>query len=702
MKKFYSLVCALAIVLSASAVPQYQVKSLKKQVAIEMAKFEKQAVKVQKQDKQAISLQAATREAAAVKRAPQAKQEATNINIAEYSEKYYSDDNDVYFKLTSDDENYIFSFDILVPEGDSAVVLGQTYGLSDMIAKYSIGLDYNTYQYIIYDSVAFTKTVTNDLVRIEAFVADTAGNEYNLVYQEKEFVVTGDTIDVFFADPMDIPAFYNDGTVELVSENDDYKICLCYAYATEGSIAGTFGSDDFDYDYTSINNLEVIDAQAIATEANNRKDVEAWLLASDGNVYHVKMFFIEPTAQNFATITATNLEVNDTYASLFGAVFVDASDANNAISLTLNATAAGSGLVGTYTIGVDANGTIKDADDNEIELYSGTFTVAYNAGEYTVTGSVLGMNSTQYTLNLSYVKPAATSQETLNGAGNLYLEEYNGNNYWEALAKNADGTRYISLLAFADAPAGSYATDDLYASYCYAGKFENGDTIWYNMIDANFTIAVTGETATLNGTFLAQNENNSADVVEFTLNLTLAVVDETGGTGSEYDSEEAFKQMFPSYVVDDQYLAKYNVLIVSAQKEDNSYISLEFNVEAGATELAAGVYSITDTYTTGTVSYGYIDGYIYGSFAGFINSNDQISIPLWLLFNGTVTVYDNGVITVNAINTKGSQIECQLGQWPEGVENTEAEVVATKRIVNGQLVIEKNGVKYNAVGTVVK
>lgn len=702
MKKFYSLVCALAIVLSASAVPQYQAKSLKKQAAIEMAKFEKQAVKVQKQDKQAISLQAATREAAAVKRAPQAKQEATNINIGEAAWKYYASDGDVYFKLTSDDETYIFTFDILVAEGDSDIVLGKTYGLSDMMTNYSKGIDYNTYAYIVYDSVAFTKTVTNDLARIEAYVLDTAGNEFNVVYQEKEFVVTGDTINVFFAEPMDIPAFYNDGTVELISENDDYEICLCYAYQTAGSIAGTFNTEDFDLDYTSINNLEVLEAKAVATEANGRQDVEAWLLASDGNVYHVKMFFIEPTAQTFVNLTATNLEINDTYVDYYGVVFADASDDNNAISLTLSAEGAGASLAGTYTIGVNANGTIKDADDNEIELYSGSLTVAYNAGEYLITGTVLGMNSTQYTLNLSYVKPTATSQEALNGTGYLYLEEYNGNNYWEALAKNADGTRYISLLAFADAPAGSYATDDLYASYCYAGKFENGDTIWYNMIDANFTIAVTGETATLNGTFLAQNENNSADVVEFTLNLTLAVVDETGGTGSEYDSEEAFKQMFPSYEVDDQYLAKYNVLIVSAQKEDNSYISLEFNVEAGATELAAGVYSITDTYTTGTVSYGYIDGYIYGSFAGFINSNDQISIPLWLLFNGTVTVYDNGVITVNAINTKGSQIECQLGQWPEGVENTEAEVVATKRIVNGQLVIEKNGVKYNAVGTVVK
>ncbi len=39
---------------------------------------------------------------------------------------------------------------------------------------------------------------------------------------------------------------------------------------------------------------------------------------------------------------------------------------------------------------------------------------------------------------------------------------------------------------------------------------------------------------------------------------------------------------------------------------------------------------------------------------------------------------------------------------PTAIDNTEAEVKAVKRIVNGQLVIEKNGVKYNAQGAVVK
>lgn len=40
--------------------------------------------------------------------------------------------------------------------------------------------------------------------------------------------------------------------------------------------------------------------------------------------------------------------------------------------------------------------------------------------------------------------------------------------------------------------------------------------------------------------------------------------------------------------------------------------------------------------------------------------------------------------------------------WPTAVEDNEVEVKAIKRIVNGQLVIEKNGVLYNAQGAIVK
>ena len=40
--------------------------------------------------------------------------------------------------------------------------------------------------------------------------------------------------------------------------------------------------------------------------------------------------------------------------------------------------------------------------------------------------------------------------------------------------------------------------------------------------------------------------------------------------------------------------------------------------------------------------------------------------------------------------------------FPTAIDNNEAEVKVIKRIVNGQLVIEKNGVLFNAQGAVVK
>ena len=230
----------------------------------------------------------------------------------------------------------------------------------------------------------------------------------------------------------------------------------------------------------------------------------------------------------------TNLAIDDSYAS-WGYIWADASNDDYAIEITFTGYASVSQLVGTHDIDDIYSFEMVDANDEDVELYSGSITVANSADGVAITGSVLAMDGVQYNLNITYVKPEATSQETLTATGKMYIEEYQGYTYWQAQAISADGTRGISLLAFADQPAGSYAADDLYATYCYVGKFVNGDTTWYDMVDATIAIAVSGDVATVTGTFLAQSETTSSDVVEFTLNLTLAVVDETGGgsTGDE-------------------------------------------------------------------------------------------------------------------------------------------------------------------------
>ena len=114
------------------------------------------------------------------------------------------------------------------------------------------------------------------------------------------------------------------------------------------------------------------------------------------------------------------------------------------------------------------------------------------------------------------------------------------------------------------------------------------------------------------------------------------------------------------------------------------------------------VNKLNESYDAGTVTAGSINQYIYGSYAGSLDNEGYINIPLWLIVNGTVTVLENGVIEVAATNTWGQGIYSRLGEYPEGIENTEAGVNTVKTVRNGQLIIIKNGVEYNAQGTIVK
>lgn len=687
MKKFFSLMCAVAIALSASAAPAKVLGKSKQAEAIEAVK----TVKAH-QTLPATSLQKAERAAVAFK-APQAKHDNYNVTIEEYAENFYTTDNDVWVKLYDADGN-IYYFDIVVAAGTQELALGQTYTLSDMLVNYSYmrGADGK----IAYASASLTKTLVpyeeQQLVRFDAQFTDTLGNSYTLLYQEAPFIITGDTIDVFFNEHMDKP-IYDQGLCQLRTTIDTMDIAFTFPCAA-GQPAGTYTEADMNLDYTFVNNLAAVEANCVVTENNGNINLVGNILAKDGNVYHVTMFFAVPTPQTYETITATNLVLDDSYASLFGIIIAYASNEDYEVEMYLDA----SNYLGTFDA-EDVELSITGLN-GEIEIYEGAITIVNTADGIAITGTVLSMDGVQYTLNLTYVIPDATSQETISLSGTLTNIQ---NQAWQFIARTDD--RYVSIAAYSTTIPGTYGRSDLAADYTYIGKFENGDTLYYDMIDANIVVAVSGTNAVITGTLKGQNYENSADVIEFTLNLTATVEDYEEPTGDENDSQEPFKHIFAEYEVDAQYAAQYNVLLVDAMDADNNYISLEFNVAEGVTELPAGVYDIDKSYEAGTVSAGSLDasqGRIYGSFAGSLDDEGYINVPLWLLVDGTVTVLENGVIQVNAINTWGSVIECQLGAWPEGVENTNAAVEVSKRIVNGQLVIEKNGVKYNAVGTIVK
>ena len=687
MKKFFSFVCAIAIAFSASAAPAKVLGKSKQAEAMEAVK----TVKAH-QTLPATSLQKAERAAVAFK-APQAKLDNYNVTITDYSEKFYSTDNDVWVKLYDADEN-IYYFDVVVAEGTQELALNQTYTLADMLPNFSYKKD-SLGNKTVYASASLTKTVSmyeeQELVHIDAAFTDTLGNNYTLAYQQAPFIITGDTIDVVFTGNANKP-IYDDGLCQLGAENEDYEIAFTFPCA-EGAPAGTYGEEDVELEYTYVNDFEAVSAHCVVAENNGTISLEGWILAKDGNVYHVTFSFTAPTAETFETITATNLVLDDSYASVLGIIMVGASNEDYTVSMYLPA----ENYFGTFSAD-EVSLSIK-GEEGKIEIYEGTITVANTATGVAITGTVLSMDGVQYTLNLQYVIPDATSQETITMSGKL--TNYEGQ-AWQFIGSTA--SQMVTIAAYATSIPGTYGRSDLMADYTYVVKVVGSDTLYYDMVDANVVVAVSGTNATITGTLKGQNYVNSADVIEFTLNLTATVEDyEEQPQGNQYDSQdEGFYYKFPTYNIDDQYLAQYNVFVVEAQDAQNNTISIEFNVAAGTTELPAGVYPINESYDAGTVTAGSINQYIYGSYAGSLDNEGYINIPLWLIVNGTVTVLENGVIEVAATNTWGQGIYSRLGEYPEGIENTEAGVNTVKTVRNGQLIIIKNGVEYNAQGTIVK
>ena len=685
MKKFFSFVCAIAIAFSASAAPAKVLGKSKQAEAMEAVK----TVKAH-QTLPATSLQKAERAAVAFK-APQAKLDNYDVTIVEYAENFYTTDNDVWVKLYDADEN-IYYFDVVVTAGSTELALGQTYTLADMIPNYSYMRDAD-YNKTPYASASLTKTVTmyeeQELVHFAAAFTDTLGNNYTLTYDQAPFIITGDTIDVVFTTNANKP-IYAQGLCQLSAENDDYEIAFTFPCA-EGAPAGTYGEEDMELEYTYVNDLEAVSAHCVVVENNGT--LEGWILAADGNVYHVTFSFTAPTAETFETITATNLVLDDTYASYFRIIIVEASNEDYTVSMYLPA----ENYFGTFS--ADEVSLSIEGADGKIEIYEGTITVANTVTGVAITGTVLSMDGVQYTLNLQYVIPDATSQETITMSGTLTNIQ---NQAWQFIGSTA--SQMVTIAAYATSIPGTYGRSDLMANYTYVVKVVGSDTLYYAMVDANVLVVVNGTNATITGTLKGQNYVNSADVIEFTLNLTATVEDyEPQPQGNQYDSQdEGFYYKFPEYTIDDQYLAQYNVFVVEATDAENHKISIEFNVAAGTTELAAGVYPIASTYAAGTVSAGTVDQYIYGSFAGSLDDEGYINVPLWLFNAGTVTVLENGVIEVAATNTWGQGIYSRLGEYPEGIENTDAKAGAVKAIRNGQLIIIKNGAEYNAQGASLK
>ena len=128
------------------------------------------------------------------------------------------------------------------------------------------------------------------------------------------------------------------------------------------------------------------------------------------------------------------------------------------------------------------------------------------------------------------------------------------------------------------------------------------------------------------------------------------------------------------------------------------------------TILPEGTYPINDTWELGTVTASpgmEWDGSVIPSYYARYVDN-WVAEPYYFFQEGSVVVTKTGkgafTLEINALNSCGIPVHIVYGNPVSGLENLEVNgiVDVQKMIIDGQLVIVRNGKAYNALGAIVK
>ena len=573
------------------------------------------------------------------------------------------------------------------------------YTMDDINTRYTGIMLYNNGDTTVIDaldcqaSVTFATAENIYIVTAAILGSDTTLYMAIMAYYQKPFEPTGDTIDVNITEPMSYKYYKSDGDWYMSGANAEYKVYLDVVNNDSTSPAGNYTLDQALYDYTYVTvlatntKLELVSLEATVTDVEGRIDVAADMLCLDGNVYHVTMFYAIPEALAYDTIVADNFELTPlTWGSWVLGYTASASNEDYLFSLSLDEQ--------TDSVYDAAGGSITNLATNVAsKIYSGSVTLGTAVdGTRTLTGDVLCMNNVQYNLDLSFVMPEPDREETLTETGKL--TEYASDGVWQVYIENANHIIGITM-NYEDEIAGTYKTADMYdKEYNWVTEINGTDSTEYIAVGMEINVAISNETATITGWMIAR-EYEGTEVVKYNYNLTCSVA----AAGLQYDEENAdFSENFPVYEVNDKYFESNGVLIVDADNNNDATIDLLFFVDEDG--LVDGTYPVNSSEQPGTVwactgvdSEGRIDL----GFAGYLNAQGQIS-QVWFIVEGNVTV-QGGRITVHALNSYGRSIDAVLDSRT-GIEDVKADDNnnAEKFMRNGNLIIRRNGVEYNAQG----
>ena len=148
--------------------------------------------------------------------------------------------------------------------------------------------------------------------------------------------------------------------------------------------------------------------------------------------------------------------------------------------------------------------------------------------------------------------------------------------------------------------------------------------------------------------------------------------------------------------------------ITAADNSDQAAFFFYTNEEDPDIIIPEGTYPINDSEDYGTVSAnpGVLGG-VWPSFYALLTLDGGIITPLWLLTSGEVKISKNEhgeiYMEVNARNSYDVPVHIVYDGTGTGITNIPSpQTHTTKYIHNGQLIIKRNNINYNAQGAMIK
>lgn len=332
-------------------------------------------------------------------------------------------------------------------------------------------------------------------------------------------------------------------------------------------------------------------------------------------------------------------------------------------------------------------------DGNGVTVHVGDTIVAF--GKYKLFNTTHELNTGCY---ITELKPAATAAETITiniTEGTQWQDATADEGWWQIMGQNEGYAVSLSNVGGATEAAGTYTIDQMDPAYTYVKPVNGTEKITFT--EGSVVVAVDAETeiVTVTATLLGTDGN--------TYDISM-VYDPSKVDPYQYDEEEDdFEYTFESYIVNDKYVATKGILVVNAQSETTA-VTMYLIPAQGQTALTAGEYAVATVPAYGTVLAGSYNQGVSPSYAAtLVTEAGQLYLDqVWYFVSGKVTVDANLNIVVDALNSKGKTIKATLKGEEQGIEDVDAAVKAIKTIKNGQLIIEKNGVQYNAQGAVIR